>query len=60
MNVQMASGKDLKKVKVFINKYGQVQEGSIYENMGGNVMGGTPVSNRVAEEARGNEETKEE
>lgn len=53
MPIQM--GTNLKRVKVFIDKYGQVQKGSIYENLGGNALGGITPTNRVAEPAKTNE-----
>ena len=60
MPAQMASGKELKRVSKFINRYGQVQEGNIYQNLGGNAMERTPISNRLAEETSRAEEKKEE
>lgn len=60
----MATGKDLKRVQVFIGKNPngtyEVKKGSIYQAMGGDVLGGTPIPSRVAETERGVEEKKEE
>lgn len=56
----LATGKDLKRKSIYINKYGEVKEGSIYEALGGNVVGGIGETNRVPETPRVVEEKKEE
>jgi hypothetical protein len=60
MPVTIATGKNLKRVSTFINRYGQVQEGSIHQNLGGYEMGRTPVPDKLAEETGGDKEKKEE
>lgn len=58
MRAEIASGKNLKKVKVFLGKDGKVYEGSIYENFEGNNTARPAGANRVSEEPRKAEEEK--
>lgn len=53
-------GTNLKKIKVFIDKYGQIREGSIYETNNGNVVGRVPGADRLPEESGADKEKKEE
>ena len=61
MPVKIATGKDLKKVKVFLGKDGRVYEGSIFDKENATSvehdMGGATVSDRLP---GGAEEAKEE
>lgn len=43
-------GTKLKKVRVFIDKYGQTHEGTIEQNLGQPNLGRTTEANRLAEE----------
>jgi hypothetical protein len=58
LNMPAVMGNKLKKVSVFINKYGQVQEGTIYQENNRNVTTGLPATNRVPTENGTNEEEK--
>lgn len=51
-------GTKLKKVRVFIDKYGQTHEGTIEQNLGRPNLGGITEANRVAE-TTGNAQTTE-
>jgi hypothetical protein len=51
MSVQIATGKDLKRVSVTLNHNGSVTKGSIHEVLAGNVTAGVGNTDSVAEEA---------
>lgn len=60
MPAVLATGKNLKKIKVFLGKNPngtyEVKEGSIYQALGGGVLGGTSVPDSVAEKTEGSGE----
>jgi len=58
MAVEIATGKNMKKVKVFLGKDGQVYEGSIYEAISGANNPRPAGANRVPTEPAKTEEAK--
>ena len=56
----MATGKEMKRVKTFINRYGQIQEGDIYQDLGGYAVERTGLPNRMAETPKGDIEAQKE
>jgi hypothetical protein len=60
MPAQMATGKEMKRVKTFINRYGQIQEGDIYQDLGGYAVERTGLPNRMAETPKGDIEAQKE
>jgi len=52
MPVQMATGKNLKKISVFIDKHGNKNPGTFYENVNGANTGGHTATDRSTRKSK--------